>query len=148
MVRVTPSFDEWMEKGKKSEDRMVPIEKASIKDIQFGFDNGMDELLERLPLIELLIPERVKRDENALSQLDFLCKRQEKEDVELPVIPMAHYIHYLYDYGDGWEVKVTLTDLYYTKTRWDVVKECDVRSRTFVAKVDKKLIFLDRTKKI
>ena len=46
----------------------------------------------------------------------FLEKLQEKSERDLPVLPVTHELIYSYDYGDGWEVKVTLEDCYYTKT--------------------------------
>lgn len=83
VIREQLSFAEWSElkdAGKESEikkERTKPIEKATIMDIQYGFDQMMDEVLERIPLIELIRPEEIKEDKGMMDKIAFLQKRQE-----------------------------------------------------------------------
>lgn len=121
MIQEQLPFDEWMKLKNAGKDpsklpvKMKPVAEATIADIEPGFEARMDELLERLPLIELLVPQAIKVADNILDQIHFLQKYQEKTEDELPVIPVAHELIYAYDFGDGWEVKITLTDCYYTQ---------------------------------
>lgn len=78
--------------------------------------------LERLPIIEVIRPKGIKKDENLCFKLSALAKEQEKTERELMVIPVTDEVIYSYDYSDGWEVSIKLTDCYYTITRVDVVK--------------------------
>lgn len=122
VIRKPLSFAEWQKmqaEGKEPKDEFIPVEKATIQQMSFGFESGMDELLERLPLIQVLLPEFVKEDENLRERISFLQKRQEKTDEELPVIPVAKNLTYAYDYGDGWEVDIKMTGCYYIKDSED-----------------------------
>ena len=127
VIRKAVSFSEWERlkaEGKdpsKIKPEMIPIKKASIWEIGQGFEGRMDELIERLPLMEVLYPVHTRRDESIGSRLEFLAKRQEKEEDEIPVIPVADELKYEYDYGDGWEVTIKMTDCYYVMNRYDIV---------------------------
>lgn len=99
------------------------IGKATLQELEMGFEGRMDELLERLPLIQLLLPQGSCEYEDLSHRLEVLQNRQEDAMEELPVIPVAHKLIYTYDYGDGWEVNIKLKDCYYTKERYDVVTE-------------------------
>jgi len=105
------------------------LDKHSIQDIMFDYQGGMDELLERIPLMELLIPKGIKEDPELMDKIKFLQKRQEKEEKDLSVFPVAHELIYSYDYGDGWSVKITLEDCYYTKDGFDVQRESGLPGR-------------------
>ncbi len=111
--------------------------KLTIDDMEMGFPGRMNELLERLPLKELLVPQQVAVDENTFEAIRLLAKKQEDEKKELPVIPVAGELVYNYDYGDGWSVKIRMTDCYYTKNRWDTVRE-ENYTGYFVAAVEDK----------
>lgn len=87
-----------------------PIEEAKICDMEMGFETPMTELLERLTLREIIIPDTVSLNSNPFDGVDFLLKRQEQEDDDLPVIPLVRALDYEYDYGDGWRVKITCTE--------------------------------------
>ena len=89
--------------------------KATIQDVQFGFEELLDEILERIPLIELITPEGIKEDKGMMDKIAFLQKRQENEDDDIPVIPVTDELIYAYDFGDGWEVSIRLKDCYYTQ---------------------------------
>lgn len=119
-IRKQKPFEEWLEIREKGEDPnqisdpLIPIEKADIQEISYGFEGPMDELLERIPLIELMIPEGMKEDDIILDKIAFLQKQQERSESNLPVLPVAKELIYAYDYGDDWEVKIKLTECYYT----------------------------------
>ena len=116
------------------------LEKHSIQDLLFDYQGGMDELLERIPLIELLIPRGIKEDPEVMDKIKFLEKRQEKEAKDLSVLPVAHELIYSYDYGDGWDVRITLEDCYYTKDRFDAQRESGLVGGIIVPVSDKQVL--------
>ncbi len=128
-IRRQISFAEWSglkDEGKKPEKmlaKMIPIEEATIQELSYGFEGRMDELLERIPLIELMIPEGIKQDEEITEKIAFLQKRQEKEEKDLPVLPVSDELIYAYDYGDGWEVKIRLKECYYTIDEMEAARD-------------------------
>lgn len=87
------------------------------------------ELLERLPLTSLLYTGQensiAEAKEHAKNQLNKICfediyeqyestnfksRKQRREFLEkcnIDVLPITHQLNYSYDYGDGWEVKIT-----------------------------------------
>lgn len=89
--------------------------KATIHDIQYSFNQMLDEVLERIPLIELITPEGINEDKGMMDKIAFLQKRQENEEDDIPVIPVTDELIYAYDFGDGWEVSIRLKDCYYTQ---------------------------------
>lgn len=116
------------------------LEKHSIQELLFDYQGGMDELLERIPLIELLIPRGIKEDPEIVDKIKFLQKRQEKETKDISVLPVAHELIYSYDYGDGWDVRITLEDCYYTKNRFDAQKESGLVGGIIVPVSDKQVL--------
>lgn len=116
------------------------LEKHSIHDLEFDYQGGMDELLERISLIELLIPRGIKEDPEIMNKIEFLQKRQEKRTEDLPVFPVTHELIYFYDYGDGWEVKITLEDCYYTKDRFDTQRESDCSGEMIIPDRNKRVL--------
>ncbi|MBQ8640240.1 MAG: hypothetical protein IJ468_13875 [Lachnospiraceae bacterium] len=132
VIRERLSFAKWSELKKAGnekalrEERFKPIEKATLRDLEMGFEGRMDELLERIPLIELLIPQGISEEKELMRGLRFLQKYQERSTEELPVIPVAYELIYAYDYGDGWEVRIRLEEVYYTRDREEAAEENDV----------------------
>ena len=116
------------------------LEKLSIQDMLFDYQGGMDELLERIPLIQLLIPRGIKEDPEIKEKIKFLQKRQEKEAKDIDVLPVAHELIYSYDFGDGWDVKITLEDCYYTKNGFDAKKESSLEGGIIVPVTDEKVL--------
>ncbi len=116
------------------------LEKHSIQDLLFDYQGGMDELLERIPLVELLIPIGIKEDPEIMDKIKFLQKRQEKEPKDLSVLPVAHELIYSYDYGDGWDVRITLEDCYYTKDEFDAQKESGLEGGIIIPVTDKQVL--------
>lgn len=122
LVEKKLSFEEYMEFKEKGIDpdkikpEVVSIQDASIDFIQQKFQGQMTEMIERLPLAEVLIPAKACESEDILERINDLQKRQKMQSkVNLPVIPVAKKLNYAYDYGDGWKVDVILEDCYYTK---------------------------------
>lgn len=116
------------------------LEKLSIQDMLFDYQGGMDELLERIPLIQLLIPRGIKEEPEINEKIKFLQKRQEKEAKDIDVLPVAHELIYSYDFGDGWDVKITLEDCYYTKNGFDAKKESSLEGGIIVPVTDKQVL--------
>lgn len=150
MIRKERSFAEWSrlkEEGKDPEsipEPVIPIEDATIQDLAFYFEGRMDELLERIPLIELMIPEGIKEDDDLSDQIDFILNLQAKTKENMPVVPVTKELVYAYDYGDGWEVNIRLTDCYYTKDRFDAVQENRLYGKA-IPTVEDKNVLADRT---
>ncbi len=116
------------------------LQKCSIWDMMFDYQGGMDELLERIPVIELMIPMGLKEDPKINDKIKFLQKRQEKEEKDLPVIPVTHELVYTYDYGDGWDVRITLEDCFYTKDWFDAQRESGLSGGIVIPVTDKQVL--------
>lgn len=115
----------------------VRLAEATIDQVINAFADVMcDELLERLPLSEVLCvknnsktdfaeirkyldSELIKIDvEDALSEYEMRRFRSEKkeqeflEDYNIPVLPITEQLIYRYDYGDGWKVLISCENTY------------------------------------
>ena len=132
VIRVTPSFDEWMEMKKngmdpsKQKDKMIPVTDATIEQIGMGFEGRMDELLERLKVTEVLAAKDEKIPDDIRAAVQFVAKRQSKTKEEIEVTPITKSLKYNYDYGEGWEVDIVMEEKYYTKNRLDTAVEGNV----------------------
>ena len=121
VIRVTPSFDEWMEMKKngidvsKQKDKMIPVTDATIEQVGLGFESRMDELLERLKVTEVLAAKDEKVPDDIREAVQFVAKRLAKVNEEIEVTPITKSLKYNYDYGDGWEVDIVMEEKYYTK---------------------------------
>ena len=120
------------------------LENHTIQDLLFDYQGGMDELLERIPLIELMIPKGIQEDPDVKDKIRFLQKQQKNESKELSVFPVAHELIYSYDYGDGWDVRISLEDCYYTKDRFDAQRESGLEGG-IVIPVTEKQVLADKT---
>lgn len=113
----------------------VRIEDASVKQIEHSFvDFFCHELIERLLLAQVLTVGGKKADigsvrNGVLSRLEEIdvehaiteyghrkfsdkARREFLDGFDIPVMPIAGELSYRYDYGDGWEVKITCDALY------------------------------------
>lgn len=132
VIRVTPSFDEWMEMKKngidvsKQKDKMIPVTDATIEQVGLGFESRMDELLERLKVTEVLAAKDEKVPDDIREAVQFVAKRLAKVNEEIEVTPITKSLKYNYDYGDGWEVDIVMEEKYYTKNRLDTAFEGNV----------------------
>ena len=73
-------------------------------------------------------------------KIKFLQKQQEKEAEDLAVLPVAHELIYSYDYGDGWDVKITLEDCYYTENVFGAEKGSSLERGTNFSVTDKQVL--------
>ena len=101
-----------------------------VKEIFSRWEEITDhELLERLPITSLMYTGQensiAEAKEHAKNQLNKICfediyeqyestnfksRKQRREFLEkcnIDVLPITHQLNYSYDYGDGWEVKIT-----------------------------------------
>lgn len=143
LLRVAPSFSEWVNMSEKEKaelqahPRVKKITEATCDEIGRGFveEGGLDELLERLKVTEVLgkeakadqlgalIADANKRfEENDTKAYDEYDYWQKMCKLNGTALPLTNEIIYEYDYGDGWEVKVTLVDEYFTDKQTPVFK--------------------------
>ncbi|MEE3392732.1 MAG: hypothetical protein VZR00_03335 [Lachnospiraceae bacterium] len=156
MIRILPSFGEWLklEKDTKGErhqkiEKIKPIEQATVEEVQRMFEPGLDELLERLKISDVLCaPGEPKA---GLKELEKWYSKNEKkfnegwdrfeaarakdnglddmlqddyywaEDFD-DIPPVADEIIYCYDYGDDWQVKITCEAAYLPEVIEAVIK--------------------------
>ena len=122
---------------KQPEPYSVRLAEASVDQVMNAFaDVICDELLERLPLSEVLcaknhdiidytkirkhVDEKLSKIpvEDALDEYEmkrFKSDKQEREFLEnynIPVLPMTGQLIYRYDYGDGWKVLISCENVY------------------------------------
>ena len=129
------------QRGKRGNIIRKPISEATVAEV--GLQIGeLGSLLERLPLNEVL---RAKGDKKTTkSLLATMMKERNKlyesccdkyvdmnkgitssrfglpwSEDNVPVLPITDEIFYQYDFGDGWGVKITCVEQYYTKDRLD-----------------------------
>ena len=55
-------------------------------------------------------------------------------------MPVAHELIYSYDYGDGWDVRITFEDCYYTKDGFDAQKESGLEGGIIIPVTDKQVL--------
>lgn len=92
------------------------IHKETIADVELGFMTPMDELLERLKICDVLIPQEIDSPQDLDRRIRKLvrCYKEEENPQKCGVLPVTHELVYEYDYGDGWRVRIRLEDYYYT----------------------------------
>lgn len=141
VVPVMPSFAEFMKSGGNPNlaKRNVNLKDVTVDEMRRSVDlgGGLDNLLERLTLLEYL---RLPNGDSPCGDLDdevrFLEEKSEQllkmwdevrehifDDYEkycrlntfttVRLHPQSDELKYFYDYGDGWEVNISLTDAYY-----------------------------------
>ncbi len=143
-IRIQPPFNVWMQMTE--EERKKPIIKhpadATCDEIDMLFGStGTRELLERLKVSEIfaedvinLIPKNFVRDtlskcaanadrfvelHNAMADGDGYAYWQEMTRLNGTAHPVTKYLLYQYDYGNGWEVKISIEDVYHVDSGWD-----------------------------
>lgn len=143
VFEVRPSFEEFVNnKGKSNKKKkVVGIENATLFDFRNSIDLGfgLDHLLERLTVFDYLhLPDGNDYFREDLNEkIDFLedsidlsirmwqlaLRHIEEDDAEqfallaqlstTRMLGQSDRLIYSYDYGDGWEVEITCTDVYY-----------------------------------
>ena len=145
---VRPSFQEFMENGGKFDTkvtRVVSLEDATVEEFRNSIDLGgnLTHLLERLTLMEYLflpqndyfldsIDEKICFYEDGLAdnlavweailrdidnRFEDFCLYAAVSTVRMQA--KSNLINYFYDYGDGWEVSIKLTEAYYPETQYE-----------------------------
>lgn len=135
-LEVRKSFGEWMDECKalaeKTGDkeakadmikRIAPITEVTITELadSITFEGGFDELIERLPIYDiLLMPGMIQNFDSWDFSNRLILKNSEKEEICLAPVtsPILNAIRYRYDYGDDWNVKITATACYETKEKY------------------------------
>jgi hypothetical protein len=82
------------------------------------FAGGFNELIERLPIFDLLLTQGVEPDYDSWHfRNDSTLKQCENDQPCLmpPTTPILTELCYRYDYGDDWKVKIVATKMYATK---------------------------------
>lgn len=139
-MRVSPPFSEWMKmsEAERKELQIHPRVK-NIADVTcdemreyFAEESSLDELLERLKITEVLGKETEEAELKML--ISDANRRFESNNTEAgneyaywekmrrldgTALPLTNELIYEYDYGDGWEVRITLVDEYYSDDAWD-----------------------------
>ncbi len=125
---VSPSFEEFMKmsdaerENLRQHPRIKKIEDVTVDEMRmlFAEATGLDELLERLKLAELLGDAASSEElqnlvDNANAASEALRKPAKRGGVmpfDAKILPLTGELTYEYDYGDGWEVKIELVDEY------------------------------------
>ena len=136
-LEVRKSFAEWykecdeLKKKTGNQDaktdmikRIAPISDVTVKELadSIHFEGGFDELIERIPLCDILLMPGIAQN---FDSWDFsnrrILKESENEKMCLAPVtaPILDELHYWYDYGDDWNVKITATTCYETKKKYE-----------------------------
>jgi len=103
--------------------RIASITEVTITELadSITFEGGFDELIERLPIYDiLLMPGMIQNFDSWDFSNRLILKNTEKEEICLAPVtsPILNAIRYWYDYGDDWNVKITATACYETKEKY------------------------------
>lgn len=140
-VEIGPSFDEYLA-GKK-ERTSYKIEDVPMEAMKRYFPVGMNELLERIPVGQLIGLKQTNSEEltvlirSSLQSFDANLKElsdcnERKDDearaalvrkTDYPVLPLSDCLIYRYDYGDDWTVKISVVGEAAGELRDRVLKE-------------------------
>ncbi len=141
---VAPPFHEWMRMSEKEQNtpRIKKIQDVTCDEIDRALESGgTKELLERLRVSELFaedditpIPQNFVKDtlsrcasnnnrfielHNDMANDNDYEYWQEMNKINGTSYPITKSLLYCYDYGDGWEVKIDIEDVYYSDSEWD-----------------------------
>lgn len=128
-MRVPVPFNEWMNMSEeeRQKPRIKKIKDITCDDMQEYFveEGGLGELLERLKLTEILgkeatkdkLEKLIKEAEKRFSDNDKKAKSEygywrKMTKLNGTALSLSKELYYEYDYGDGWEVKISLLDEY------------------------------------
>lgn len=138
-VEIGPSLDEIMagKRGRTS----YKIEEVTMEAMKSYFIGGMDALLERVPVGQLIGMEQTNSEELTACVKDALlsynanlkklaecirCKGNLAallEATDYPAVPLSDCLIYRYDYGDDWTVKISVVGEVEGELRDRVLKE-------------------------
>lgn len=143
-IFLMPSYEEWMKLNPKKRIGLTryPIVKSILKATceevnKYLFEGGeICELLERLKLTEILGNKASKNELNSLVAdakdryelnkelfFDDYSYDQKMRELDGTALPLTKELIYEYDYGDGWEVRIALEDIYDYSSLKDIDSE-------------------------
>lgn len=141
---VRETFEEFMKNGGrrgKRSPKYVSIDKATVDEFERSIDlgGGLNHLLERLTLLEYLyipnnnyflddLDDKIRYLEEELGRAIYLWNEtladvRNKYELFCQLVAVSTIrmqgksdkLHYFYDYGDGWEVEISIKKAYYMK---------------------------------
>jgi hypothetical protein len=136
-LEVRKSFAEWYDECEKLKvktgnkdakanmiKRISPISDVTVTELadSIHFPGGFDELIERIPLYDILLMPGIKQNYDSwifLNGAIWNKCRNDKKCLAPVTIPILNNLHYSYDYGDGWNVKITATACYESKKKYE-----------------------------
>ena len=94
----------------------VPLKEVQIREIESMFADGFTELIERLPLAQLLFPAEKKAPSDLEKRVRELAAKihaaaEHRHVVAPAVLPVTDTLLYSYDYGDGWTILIQCKDI-------------------------------------
>ena len=136
-IEVRKPFVEWHKESKKLaiksgnkdaqaniKKRIAPIKDVTVKELadSIYFEGGLDELIERIPLCDILLMPGMEKNFDSWSFMNRrMLKACENEERCLApaTAPILNALDYWYDYGDDWNVKITATACYDSRKMYE-----------------------------
>ena len=137
MLEVHKPFWEWHDEDKALKEKMdnnegkadkikrvAPIAEVTIKELTdtISFEGGFDELIERLPLYDLLLMPGMEQDFEQWHFINHIVSKQSKADpmcLAPMTMPILKELRYWYDYGDNWNVRIAASDVFATQEEYE-----------------------------
>lgn len=136
VMRIGSTFEEFL--AGNTQEKIKNLDEVKVDEVRLYFQMGMDELLERLPVEQVLAVEvsddwAEQVDEIVDELSDSFAKRYSEmqeiiretkeeylksklkkfyKETDPVVKPLSDVLLYSYDYGDGWEVEITCSGIY------------------------------------
>ncbi len=117
-------YDRCQQDIKELIERIAPTSDMTLKELAASrkLSGAFDELIERILLYDILLMPGMEQtfDSWYFSNRRTLQNCDSKEEGMAPVTtPILHALHYWYDYGDDWNVRITATACYETKKKYE-----------------------------
>lgn len=137
MLEVHKSFREWYDENKTLREktgnkeaeadkvkRVAPITEVTLNELKdtISFDEGFDELIERLPLYDILLMPDMEQNFEQWYFVNRIISKQSKTNpmcLAPLTLPILKEMRYWYDYGDNWNVKITALEVFETSMEYE-----------------------------
>ena len=134
MIRIPPTFEEYqtaLQSGQKATNQIKPLDSFTCDEASRCFDVGMNELLERLPLIDLIYPKTIELPDAWSKGLPDLCRKAMK--ASCTAMETLHELQY---------ALIRASDLYEKneQTGWRAYEQAYKEYKRFVSQFDAKTI--------
>ena len=134
MIRIPPTFEEYqtaLQSGQKAIDRIKSLDAVTYYEASRCFDAGMNELLERLPLIDLIYPKTIEPPDIWSKEVPDLCRKAMK--ASCTATDSLHELQY---------ALICASDLYEKneQTGWRAYEQAYKEYKRFVSQFDAKTI--------